>query len=164
MKLTQYHKQAIVAAIMSDLPALDKVARTKRAQKLVAARMSPDAKRLYNKAPTALAGVYLDQTRFGIQTGGHYLKAGNLTQEQVEEILAPLKAEAAAYNQLKDRVTNAVNGCSTRKSFIDQYPEFRKYAPSEASGITPNLPAVANLIADLVTAGWKQTISKGAKK
>lgn len=162
MKLTTYHKKAIVRSIMADLPDMKMDERNKRAQKLVAAAMSPEVKRLYNKHPTAVATQWVTSSLFAITTNN--LRAGNLTQSEVEKALAPMKAEADAYRALKERVEAAVAACSTRKAFIDRYPEFSKYAPGELGGFTPNLPAVANLVADLVKAGWKQTIIKGAKK
>lgn len=66
-------------------------------------------------------------------------------------------------NQRSDafrKLETAVNGCRTRKQFIDTFPEFSNYAPSEHDKCN-TLPAVANVAAELVQLGWKQVVSKG---
>lgn len=54
--------------------------------------------------------------------------------------------------KLECRIYGAVNSVSTVKAFRQRFPEFAKYLPEEAQAT--NLPADANLITDLMQAGW----------
>lgn len=58
-------------------------------------------------------------------------------------------------NALKAKLTAAIAACFTLKQAKERLPEFVKYLPTDRDSTgTSNLPAVANLVADLVQLGW----------
>ena len=158
MKLDKYTKQAIVRQILDDVPKPDEQTVKEQIQKALYKGMSPACKRLYDQKPHALSEVYVDQAH-GLDNHA-YVKRGDA---DVDAILKPFRKAADELYALKTELRLAIEACNTRKQFVDRFPEFIKYAPPEA-GKTPNLPAVANLVANLVKAGWKQTVFKGDEK
>ena len=154
MKLAQYHKDAIARSIINDLPKHDDADTQRLLQDALYKAMSPECKRLYNKKPDALREHYFYDVFEG---NGRTLTVGDADYKKTAE---PFVVAKKARSDLRSKVRAAVDACSTRKQFIDRYPEFSKYAPSE-HGACPTLPAVANLVSELVQAGWEQTISKG---
>ena len=157
MKLTKYHKQAIVNAIKADLPKIDYVQRKEKAQALIVKGMSRKAQALYKENANALAKAYINR-EYGLNDWGTLdMVVGDADWKT---ILKPFADETQVRRAAIDRLESAIEGCTTRKMFIDTFPEFSKYAPSE-EGKTSNLPAIANVVGDLVKLGWKQTVSKG---
>lgn len=155
MKLAAYQKQAIVRSILDDLPKPDPKQQVKEIQAALYKAISPECKRLYNKNPKAL-----------LQGSAH--RAGLyesvvIGDADLDAVLEPFVVAKKARQTLHDHVRVAVYGCSTRKQLIDRYTEFSKYAPSE-HGVCTTLPAPADVIAELVKAGWKQTVFKAAAK
>lgn len=157
MKLTKYHKQAIFNAIKADLPRIDYVQRKAKAQSLLVMGMSNAAKTLYKNNPKALATAYIDSDYGLAEYGDRTLTVGDADWET---LLKPFKDEMKVRRDALIRLERAIEGCNTRKAFVDAFPEFSKYAPPE-EGKTSNLPAIANVVGDLVKLGWKQTVSKG---
>lgn len=157
MKLTTYHKDAIIRAICDDLPKSDDKVTANRLQDAIYKAMSPECKRLYNKNPKALRNWQFYEV---FEEHGRTLVVGDADYEAAA---APFAAEKKARSDLRNKVRHAVYGCTTRKQLVDRYPEFSKYAPSE-HGVCTTLPVPANVIADLVKAGWKQTVFKEAAK
>ncbi len=152
MRLNQYQKQAIVRSILGDLPKQDFDTEKARVQTALTKAMSRSCQNLYKKNPQALRAEYL---RIGGARGIFFIGDADLNK-----VVEPFNQVSKDLEALEARVKAAVNSCSTRKQFVDRYPEFSKYAPRENEPC-PTLPAVANLVADLVKAGWKQTVSKG---
>lgn len=154
MKLATYHKEAIVRSIMNDLPNQDQSLVAKKLQEAIYRDMSPECKRLYNKNPKALRSVQV------YDVFSDYSRQMVVGDADVDTVKSPFMQAAAERKALYGKVKAAVNACSTRKQFIDRYPEFSKYAPGE-HGTCSTLPAVANLVSELVKHGWKQTVAKG---
>lgn len=155
MKLAQYTKDAICRAILDDLPKLDEDALISQIKAALYKAMSPECKRLHNKKPSALASSSLHRAELYVSVP--------VGDADLDAVLEPFIEARKARQRLRDQVRIAVNGCSTRKQLVDRYPEFSKYLPSE-HGVCTTLPAPANVIADLVKAGWVQTVFKSAEK
>jgi hypothetical protein len=68
-----------------------------------------------------------------------------------------LKALAHEQNQARTRLRNqleqAAASATTTKALAEMFPEFAKYLPAEETKAR-NLPAIANVVADFVKAGW----------
>lgn len=153
MNLTKYHKKAIVTSILNDTPEPNKDELKQKIQLDLFDAMSPAAQALYRVTPSALAST--SSYDCGIAYGATLI-VGDADKNAV---LKPyIKAHEARQN-IKTKLTNALEGMRTRKQFIDAFPEFSHYAPEE-SGPTANLPALANIVADLVKAGWVQRVSQ----
>jgi hypothetical protein len=78
---------------------------------------------------------------------------GDVTDEQIKEIVAPYKKEEDERSAMKHKLTHAFEGIRTLKAALKTFPEFKKYMPTEAEP-TKNLPALANVMADLSKLGW----------
>lgn len=149
MKLTNYHRDAIVRAIFQDVPVAKSGDIKKAVQDAIVKAMSPACQRAYKACPKAL------------QTNTSY----NLTFERdrltfvvgdadFDKAIEPWMKAKEQYENAKIRLNTAIYGCSTLKQLNDLLPEFSSYFPTEGAP-TKNLPAVANLVADLVKLGWR---------
>jgi len=68
----------------------------------------------------------------------------------IEPFLQPRKERNALFSSIK----GIAYGCSTLRQLKEALPELEKYMPKEDAP-TRNLPAVANVVADMVKLGWK---------
>lgn len=154
MKLNTYEKEAIVRSIMNDLPKIDYTKRKADAQAAVVKAMSPTARKLYRECPKALRETNVGDL-FGTDGSyySRYLVVGDVDTKTVEAILQIYHDEDNARYQARQDLKAAVRACNTRKQFVDRFPEFEKYAPSEP-GKSSNLPALANVVAGLAKLGW----------
>lgn len=154
MRLDKYAKQSIVRAIMNDVPEPDKAKRREVVQAAIVKAMSPEARKLYNKTPSALRTHHVGDVLYdGRSWGTRDIIAGDVNSETIDELLKPYKDEDDARAVTKRKLTAIVEGCSTLKQLQTLLPEFKQYMPTEAAP-TKNLPAVANMVADLSKLGW----------
>lgn len=154
MKLNKYTKQAIVRAIMNDVPKPDKTKRHAAVQAAVVKAMSPECRKVYNKTPGALATCYLGDTTYdGLDWRTHEIIKGDVSEAQIKAVLKPYEEEDEAHRKARAQLEAAVEGCSTLNALKKAFPEFEKYLPTEAQP-TKNLPALANVVADLSKLGW----------
>lgn len=151
MKLNKYTKQAIVSSILADLPKVDENKMFVELQAKLVKAMSRSCQNVCKKNPTALRKEYVV-----IGRSSRRLVVGDA---DFEAVFAPYKAAQAEREAVRRKLEAAIEACSTRKQFVDRFPEFSKYAPKEDAPCS-TLPAVANLVSDLVKLGWKQTITK----
>lgn len=153
MKLTKYEKEAIVRAIMQDVPTIDRAKRRTNLQAALVKAMSPEAKKLYSRTPSALRSY-----NFGdiIYTGSYVsreLIVGDVSKEIISDLIKPYETEDEAHSDTKRKLNAAINGCNTLAQLKKLMPEFVAYFPSESEP-TKNLPAVANMVANLSKLGW----------
>lgn len=149
MKLTEYQRDAIVRAIFQDVPVAKSEDIQTAVQKDLVKAMSPACQKAYKACPEA------------IKTGHSYditFERDNLVfavgDANFAEVIAPWLAARKNYSDAKNALRSAVGGCSTLKQLNDLLPEFAAYFPVEGQP-TKNLPAVANLVANIVKLGWK---------
>jgi hypothetical protein len=153
MKLTKYQKQAIVLAIANDIPEIDVKKRREKIQAAVVAAMSPSIRKIYRDMPHALKRQHEWLVYDGLEYTTRELIVGDLSDEQVQEILMPFQEEERARSEAIDRLTKLVNGCSTLKQLREALPECEKYFPQE--GTKTQYPVVvANVVTDLMKLGW----------
>lgn len=153
MKLTKYEKEAIVRAIMQDVPSIDKHKRRNNLQAALVKAMSPEARKLYNRTPSALRTYHFGDM---IHTGSYATReliVGDVSKETIAELVKPYEAEDNSHADTKRKLNAAINGCNTLAQLKKLLPEFISYFPSETEP-TKNLPAVANMVADLSKLGW----------
>ena len=154
MKLTNYQKQAVVRAITNDIPEIDAKKRREKIQAAAVAAMSPSIRKVYRTMPHALRTKYeyLMYDNEG-NSESRLLIVGDLSGEQVQEILKPFQEEAQARAEAIDRLRKLVHGCSTLKQLREALPECEKYFPQE--GTKTQYPVVvANVVTDLMKLGW----------
>ena len=159
MKLNKYQKEGIVRAIMNDVPTPDKTKRHAAIQAAIVKAMSPECRKIYNRKPSALAKQYLGDISYdGVNWHTRDVVIGDVPEVNVEAIIKPYRDADDAYYTAGKRLHAAVDGCSTLNALKKAFPEFERYLPTEAQP-TKNLPALANVVADLSKLGWP----KGAK-
>lgn len=152
MNLNKYTKQAIVNAIMADVPPIDKAARTKAIKEAIVKAMSPEVRKLYKIKPEALRHKSVEYTN-EYRHWGDDLPVGDVTNEKLKEIIAPYHKQEEERRAMKHKLESAFEGIRTLASALKTFPEFKKYYPTEAQP-TKNLPALANVTADLSKLGW----------
>lgn len=159
MKLTSYHKQAIFMSVRNDIPKPDVEKTFADMQAALVVAMSPAVRKLYKTHPGALATHFVESWRYGFATGKP-LVAGDAPATSV---LQPWEDAAKERQATLLKVENAIKGCRTRAQVLKMFPEFEKYLPSEAftpASASAQLPALANVIADLTKLGWPKQGSK----
>lgn len=147
MKLTQYQRDAFVAAVMDDVPPIDNERVKEDLQAALVKAMSPTARKLYRENPNALAKVY---TCAVFSRREHRLVVGDADFAAVS---APWVKAVEDRKASRNNLEIAVKGCATLKQLQAMFPEFVRYMPTEAAP-TKNLPALANVVTDLVALGW----------
>ena len=156
MRLDKYAKSSIVRAIMNDVPPIDKVARRLAVQAAIVKAMSPEVRKVFKSNPGALRTAYVGDVVENDDYSSRSITVGDVTDKQLEEILKPYKEEDSARHDTKRKLQGIVEGCSTLKQLQTLLPEFKQYMPTEAAP-TKNLPAVANMVADLSKLGWPKS-------
>ncbi len=152
MKFNKSTKQAIVRAIVQDIPPIDSEARAKAIHEAIVKAMSPEVRKLFKTHPAALRK---DTVRYSspFRTWGHDITVGDVTGEQIKKIIEPYEKQEEERAQAERKLSHAFSGINTLKQALTTFPEFKKYYPTEAEP-TKNLPALANVMADLSKLGW----------
>lgn len=159
MNLTKLHKQAIVRAIIQDLPPLNRAKWAEEIRAAIIKAMSPAVRKLHSVNPGALrtASVpFSSEHRYW----GAEMPVGDVTKDQIKAIVEPYEKQVTERRDMEKKLEHAFEGIRTVKQAMTTFPEFAKYYPSEAQP-TKNLPALANVVADLSKLGWPK---QGATK
>ena len=154
MKINKYDKQAIVKAIMNDVPKPDKTKRRAAIQDAVVKAMSPVVRKVFKECPGALRNEYVGDLTYDNTWASREVIVGDVTAEVLEAILKPYREEDDARHNAETKLRNAIESCTTRKALMDRLPEFEKYFPAESAPMSKNLPALANVVSDLSKLGW----------
>jgi hypothetical protein len=154
MKLTKYDKMAIVKAIMADVPKPNKTKRRAEIQAALVKVMSPAVRKVFKESPGALLTSHLGELTYDGSWDTRTVIVGDVTDKVLETILKPYRDEDDSIAAAHMKLRNAVESCNTRKALMDRLPEFEKYFPAENAPMSKNLPALANVVADLSKLGW----------
>lgn len=152
MNLTKLHKQAIVRAIMQDTPPLDRAKWAVEIKDAIVKAMSPEVRKLYKTKPHALRTANVPYTNMHRHWGDD-MPVGDVTKEQINAIVEPYEKQYKERREMETKLEHAFEGIRTLKQAEATFPEFKKYYPAEAQP-TKNLPALANVVADLSKLGW----------
>lgn len=172
MRLTKIHRQAFVNAVMQDVPKVDysqqfrdrvwedmiESAPPKLAEVLKDKSLAHYALHPYHSATSSWTGVYCYDIA-PVQTYKEYMPSEKAVKE-LRRICELAEKQRRERDEMQAKIAAAIEGCSTRKDALKAMPEFEKYLPAEEPPKTKNLPAVANLAADLIKMGWP----KGGQK
>lgn len=164
MKLTQLMRDAFVRAAMADVPQVDY---NEQAASLVKAHMDKlfaatfpgvSAQKLVDQGwlrPTnySMPG-YLNGVMAVGPTDYQFLKKDAKLWSKLEALAAKNQAQQVAHRHLEQNLRAVALSCTTVKALSDALPEFVKYMPADAPTAARNLPAVANVVAEFVKAGW----------
>jgi hypothetical protein len=152
MKLNKYTKQSIVRAIIHDLPPIDKEARALAINAAIVKAMSPEVRKLFKTHPAALRTRSVEYTN-PFRQWADDVTVGDVTTDQIRAIVAPYEKQEQERREAETKLNHAFAGINTLKQALTTFPEFKKYYPTEAEP-TKNVPALANVMADLSKLGW----------
>lgn len=169
MKLTNTIRDAFVYAVMNDVPSVnyDEIA-AKKVRDYAYQHLPPEIKKVYDKP--ALRG-YLHETHtclpsplqdaYVVTTNTSYwwLKDASTLWAELETLSEQKAAQRAARTELQGKLRAVAYSVTTRKALEAALPEFAQYLPAEAA-VSKNLPAVTNVVADFVKAGWPKEKTK----
>lgn len=180
MRLNESIRSAFVNAVLNDTPKVDYV---EQRRKII-------QDYLFAIAPAAILRVYKDQDlrrflrldhvsyetakggRLSWGLGKYWLVPDSDHTYKVEdrETLKQLHVidtlEIAQFEQrteLEKKLRATILAFNTVKQARDALPEFVKYLPDEADPKCKTLPAITDLVTDLVKAGWPDKGKKNAK-
>jgi len=172
MRLTKTHREAFVRAAMQDVPQIDYDEQINKLVQDYLDKICPaELMKAYKNEKTrgylrsTHVKVYNYERRyFNLVPCEDYVLPSDI-QEKVNELFKSRSTQYQNNRNLKEKLEAAISAFTTRKAALDAMPEFEKYLPSEMDQTMRNLPAVANLVSDLVAAGWpKQKAKSEAKK
>jgi hypothetical protein len=155
MKLTKYEKEAIIRAIMQDVPCTPDGMLRVEIQKAFVAAMSAPIQKLYKTHPKALRTDHVSSWDSGMSYRMEFVVGDADVTKTIEPFVAKKKERDDAHKKL----SAIVNGCNTLAQLKKMLPEFVSYFPTEAEP-TKNLPAIANMVADLSKLGWPKGKAK----
>lgn len=179
MRINDSIRQAFVRAVLQDTPQVDyKEQRTKLIQDHLLAIAPPKVLALYKDTATRIYFTpdnvtYGDQYRWGV--GKFWLvpdvDGGNSAYRIKDpEVLAKLHEIDTAENlqhsqrsELESKLRGVIRGFNTVKQAKAALPEFEKYLPNEVEKTPQYVPAINDLVTDLVKAGWPDGEKQGAK-
>lgn len=165
MRLTKHIREAFVRAAMDDVPYVDYEEQAKAiAEKAILEAMPASVKKLLkdNEAePWINMSWVCMPRRFGNFSG--YIPRGHNDGFQslcpaawikINELHELNEKQLNVRTQLRIKLEGCAESVTTRKALADLLPEFEKYLPADERAAIKTLPAVANVIADFVGAGW----------
>lgn len=162
MRMIKMLREAFVDAVLADVPEIDYRAMYQRQLQEFILKRLPDIVRKVYDNPEA-RGYLVFSHPYASNVGGltvfcyDAVEKSPLTAEEsatLEHLRKLSEEQKDTQRALRSKLTAAIAGCSTVKSAHKLLPEFAKYLPSLEASTTPNLPAVANIVADLSKAGW----------
>jgi hypothetical protein len=165
MKLTQTMRDAFVRAALADVPKVDYDSQIRaEALRIAVAKMPPAVQAFYKKHPDwvtrytyafVVPGCALVSVLLPMQDGAK-LDPGE--RKRVDELLRLNQMQIDTRKALMQKLHSVASGASTRKQLLDALPEFAKYLPADAASASRTVPALANVVADFVQAGWKPPV------
>jgi hypothetical protein len=170
-RLTKYQREAFVEAVMQDVPTIDYEKQAHDLVKNAALAILPpqvraiaDNKDLCHYLETTMHWFGYHQGNFSslcVYQGRQTNYMTDEVQKQLDAIIELAQAQNERLNEMRNKLTAAIGGCTTDRMARERLPEFIKYLP-EPEEKTPYLPAVANIVADLVSLGWPKDGEKAA--
>lgn len=169
MNLNKHHKEAIVDWVVADIPRVHSLKLEERVQKMIdddiVKNAPPELAAIYknpklrmhlningtNMGYLTTSGKYVNDLPYGRTIARHDLSAE--CKEGLQQLADSAIAEIQAIETARQSLANSLGGIRTLKQFLEAYPELKKYAPQE-QGKTSNLPAIANVMTDLMQLGW----------
>ena len=148
MRLNEYAKRAILRSIVADIPKPSVEAARIVIQAALLKGMSPLARKLYKQNPAALTKDHI-----GYDHGFEYTSMVVVGDADFAAVMKPYVEAKDQRRDVYNKLKGIIDGCTTLKQLKTLLPEFEKDLPTEEAP-TKNLPAVANVVADLTKLGW----------
>lgn len=164
MRLTNTDRDAFIQSVMDDVPKIDYAEKARSMAMKHAVERMPALVAKSN--PEWVRGEHIHLGYLPNGTSAHLpvergFKFDEAFTSQLLQLAADAKEQEKRLRDLRASVRSAIYGCSTLKQAKERLPEFEKYLPAERDGkYIPNLPAVANLVTELMNAGWPKDQKK----
>lgn len=160
MKLTNYMRDAFVRAVMDDVPEVDYKQQIRdTALKAVVEAMPAKLRTVWDDSAlqdcVAMEHTYLTDCVY--ENLPVYPGVGDLLETQVhtlEALHAKHHTQEDQRYELRTKVKAVAYSAKTRKQLAEMLPEFEKYLPANEAAAIRTLPVVANVVAELMAAGW----------
>lgn len=173
MRLTNEIRDAFVRGVMKDVPQEDYDTQLRDlAMKKAVARLPEKVRAIWKDASirdyitTGRINVqykYIDGLP-GVTDYGTWIGEDppNEWFNDLKDLVAASKRQDEKIMAVEAKVRAVAYSCTTRKQLLEALPEFEKYLP-EVAPKASDLPAVANLVKDLVELGWPDGGKKSAE-
>lgn len=161
MRLTKSDRDAFVSAVMDDVPSVDYRGQAHALVREDAVNQLPKkVKEVYEddslKKYLDRVSVYLNDQFHSAYVVGPEYKMSSAVAAKIKELAEKHKEQDKRRRVLKDSLKSAILACNTLKQAKERMPEFEKYLPADRDSTgTSNLPAISNLVTDLMLAGWR---------
>ena len=160
MRLTNEIRDRIIRHIMQDVPVIDYESQIRaRAVQIGVEAMPPTVRKVYDDPKARhfirVSQFYIDCMTLsipGLDRCDSEVVARVRNDERLNELHKLHDDQRDARIALGKQLKANVYSCSTRKQFVDSYPDLAKYAP-ELTASVPNLPASTALVDALKAAG-----------
>lgn len=178
MRLTNYMRDAFVAAVMNDVPNAERVELEAKVHKIAL----DDA---LKTCPAPIKAAWADnllrpfvRTRtvsfYSINYGRPFRQIevpcasdysqSPSTKERIEAFAKVASQANKTREELETKLRAVAYGVTTRKALVEALPEFEKYLPADDAKAVRSLPVVANVVSEFVKAGWPKGGKKGGAK
>jgi hypothetical protein len=165
MRLTNYHRDAFVAAVLNDTPATEAKSLEELYKKVAieeALKATPaevrkmwesNTLRPYVRTCSYWSGFGKIGSFYVPSSSDHNVTFTHEAKTRLNEIKSKIDAAYELRAELESKLRAVAMACTTRKALVAALPEFEKYLPEEQK-VGSNLPALANVVSDFVKAGW----------
>ena len=166
MKLTKYHKDAFVRAVMNDIPEVDyREQADKYIRDEMFKRLPEVIRNNFKEIEPHLQVVHIS-TPYGLRSTavrGHFASYGFKEEPGHKEVIDNLaqksREQVKQREELEVKLNAMIAPVSTLKRALEVLPtEFHKYLPSETEKTgTLMLPAITGMVESLQALGWPKS-------
>jgi hypothetical protein len=163
MKLTRADKDAFTSAVVQDIPKIDyeeqyrklvyEDAISQLPEKIQAIAKDVSLNRFLATRIVWGRGSLGTISVFAARESGEYKPSSTEVASKINALVRASREQEDRLVETQRKVRGAIEPCTTLKMALERLPEFAKYLP-EPRAKSVNLPAIANLVADLSTLGW----------
>ncbi|WP_404989334.1 Nmad5 family putative nucleotide modification protein [Caballeronia sp. LZ003] len=93
-----------------------------------------------------------------------HMKADSAFWESIEKMARDADAQIKARDALQSKIRAVIYSCNTVEQAHDRLPEFASYLKATTPAQDRSVPVVANLVSDLVAAGWPKGKKPATRK
>jgi len=169
MRLTKNQKEEFIAKVMKDTPR-DKLngLRAEAVQSVIDDALSeapdsikqawtdPEAKKWLKRTTVVLPGALGNIYEACPHGGTAWRHPSDAVRARLNKLEGQYAAELKRLNALEAGLRGVVASVTTRGALLTALPEFKKYLPPEV-GNDRSVPAISNLVASFVEAGWPKS-------